>query len=188
METLSDGGSPGSLNPFLPLLAPVLGALFGSFFGALSSYWATGRIRREQERQRKVNLASAFYGEISAVMHLIELKQYKLDYRYLRRKLDSGSDARVSPHYTGGEFFTVYHKNAAEIGLLPEPLPGKIARIYTAFIGLQEDFRTTLSKEWNELPTPTRLLTVDRIMKQLTWLEIEVSGLLPDLKSYMRGT
>ena len=81
------------------------------------------------------NLASAFVGEIAAVLHLIETHDVV---SMLERALDAPDRAAALPNLTLPPF-TIYTVDAARLDELPFPAPRKIAYFYAQIASIQDD-------------------------------------------------
>jgi hypothetical protein len=86
--------------------------------------------------RRKIrNLASAFVGEIAAILHLIETHDVV---SMLERALDASDSAVALPDLTLPPF-TIYTADATRLGELPYPAPRQIAYFYAQIASIQDD-------------------------------------------------
>jgi hypothetical protein len=93
-------------------------------------------------RRESRNLASAFVGEIAAILHLIETH----DVVPMLEKALEGSDSAVAlPNLTLPPF-TIYTADAARLDKLPLPVPRKIAYFYAQIASIRDDL-TRLATE-----------------------------------------
>jgi hypothetical protein len=89
------------------------------------------------------SIASAFVGEIAAILHLIETHDVV---SMLEEALDASDDSTVSlPNLTLPPF-TIYTADAAKLDELPLPAPRMIAYFYAQIASIQDDL-TRLAAE-----------------------------------------
>jgi len=81
------------------------------------------------------NLASAFVGEIAAILHLIETHDVV---SMLEKALDASDRVAAVPNLTLPPF-TIYTVDAARLDQLPFPAPRKIAYFYAQIASIQDD-------------------------------------------------
>jgi hypothetical protein len=86
-------------------------------------------------RRQIRNLASAFVGEIAAILHLIETHDVV---SMLERALVASDSAVALPSLTLPPF-TIYTADAARLSELPLPAPRKIAYFYAQIASIQDD-------------------------------------------------
>ena len=87
------------------------------------SNWSLHNLTHRREIQ---SLASAFVGEIAAILHLIETHDVV---SMLETALDASNNAVALPNLTLPPF-TIYTADAARLSELPLPAPRKIAYFY----------------------------------------------------------
>ena len=87
------------------------------------SNWSLHNLRHRREIR---SLASAFVGEIAAILHLIETHDVV---SMLETALDASNNAVALPNLTLPPF-TIYTADAARLSELPLPAPRKIAYFY----------------------------------------------------------
>ena len=95
------------------------------------------------------SVASAFVGEIAAILHLIETHDVG---SMLEKALDASDGLVALPNLTLPPF-TIYTADAAKLGELPLPAPRKIAYFYAQIASMQDDLdgsRKSLS--WKAQP------------------------------------
>lgn len=122
------------LKDYIPLLQTLVGGLLTFLGGLLGNVII-------QQRQRKVernSLASAFYGEIQALIGIVERRQY---IQGIQKSIEAlRLNRKVSFHIrVTRKYFNVYEKNLDKIGILPNPLPEKIVDVYTVMTAILED-------------------------------------------------
>jgi hypothetical protein len=88
------------------------------------------------------NLASAFVGEIAAILHLIETHDVV---SMLEKALDASDGTVALPNLTLPPF-TIYTADAARLDELPFPAPRKIAYFYAQIASIRDDL-TQLATE-----------------------------------------
>lgn len=100
----------------------------------------TTAVARAIERSHhRRNLGGAFVGEISALLSIGEHRGYEVD---ARRELEEARKAgRPAIFYFDAdrEYQRVYAANAGALGILPKPIPEKIALFYTLLNAVLED-------------------------------------------------
>jgi len=98
---------------------------------SLSNWSLHGLIHRREIR----SIASAFVGEIAALLHLIETHDVV---SMLEKALDVSDRAAALPTLTLPPF-TIYTADAAKLDELPLPTPRKIAYFYAHITSIQDD-------------------------------------------------
>ncbi len=107
----------------------------GAFFGTRSFDYQFN-IQNEHEAK---NIASAFYGEIIALKTIVDQQEYKEKLKRKIKKMESTNQPAIfSRRVTKEMYFKVYNNNISKIGLLEEPLPEKIAILYTTAFSILE--------------------------------------------------
>jgi len=116
-------------------LSPVLSSLVGGLLVAAPTLWQT----YNSNRRKTANIASAFRGEVSAILTLYQRKEYlSLHKKRLRAWKKSGDEVSFPSDYEERTRNRIYQSNAAQIGLLPDPVPSKIATFYTLLDAVQK--------------------------------------------------
>jgi hypothetical protein len=96
------------------------------------SNWSLHSLTHRREIR---SLASAFVGEIAAILHLIETHDVV---SMLEKALDASDSAVALPKLTLPPF-TIYTADAAKLDELPLPAPRKIAYFYAQIASIQDD-------------------------------------------------
>ena len=96
------------------------------------SSWSLHNLTHRREIR---NLASAFVGEIAAILHLIETHDVV---SMLEKALDASDRVAAVPNLTLPPF-TIYTVDAARLDQLPFPAPRKIAYFYAQIASIQND-------------------------------------------------
>ena len=109
------------------------------------------------------NLASAFVGEIAAVLHLIETHDVV---SMLERALDAPDRAAALPNLTLPPF-TIYTVDAARLDELPFPAPRKIAYFYAQIVSIQDDLARLAAEPVPEGPAGGRLGRIRSVLTEL---------------------
>ena len=122
---------------------------------SLSNWSLHGLIHRREIR----SIASAFVGEIAAILHLIETHDVV---SMLEKALDVSDSSVALPTLTL-PVFTIYTADAAKLDELPLSTPRKIAYFYAHIASIQDDL-ARLARE----PDPGR--RTERIRRVLTEL------------------
>ncbi|MFL6207949.1 MAG: hypothetical protein ACJ74W_03825 [Pyrinomonadaceae bacterium] len=122
---------------YMPLLQTLIGGLL-TFLGGLSATYLIQRSQRKADRQ---NLASAFYGEVSALLAIIEKRGYLESIEHDLEHMARTGQISLTHFKVSRSYFNVYEQNVGKIGLLPAPLPEKIVSFYTFVFAALEDFQ-----------------------------------------------
>ncbi|MBD2079102.1 hypothetical protein [Leptolyngbya sp. FACHB-17] len=122
------------LKDYIPLFQTVTGGLLTFIGGLLGNIL----IQQRQRRAEINSLASAFYGEIQALMGIVEKRQYIQGIKDAINDLRAGRKIFYQMRVTR-KYFNVYEKNLDKIGILPNPLPEKIVELYTVMTAILED-------------------------------------------------
>jgi hypothetical protein len=96
------------------------------------SNWSLHNVTHRREIR---NLASAFVGEIAAILHLIETHDVV---SMLEKALDASDRVAAVPNLTLPPF-TIYTVDAARLDKLPFPTPRKIAYFYAQIASVHDD-------------------------------------------------
>lgn len=124
-------------------IAGLIGASIGAgaaLGGAYITVQGSLTVQKRQRQAERESIASAFYGEINALLSIIQTRQYikgieeSLSRLQQTKALGSLYSFRVTRSY-----FNVYEKSVDKIGLLPVPLPERIAFLYTIGFAILED-------------------------------------------------
>ena len=106
------------------------------------------------------SLASAFYGEVGALLTIAERRGYL---GQLKRLLDYVEQTQKKESFyfkITKNYFHVYESNVNKIGILPAPLPEKIVSFYTYVFAIMEDL-----EDFRGMKLET--LTIEANLKQL---------------------
>jgi hypothetical protein len=103
------------------------------------SIWSLHNLTHRREIR---SIASAFVGEIAAILHLIESHDVV---SMLEKRLDSSNRPVALPNLTLPPF-TIYTADAAKLDKLPLPAPRKIVYFYAQVASIQDDL-TRLATE-----------------------------------------
>ena len=126
----------------------------------VSSNWSRHSLTHRREIR---NLASAFVGEIAAVLHLIETHDVV---SMLERALDAPDRAAALPNLTLPPF-TIYTVDAARLDELPFPAPRKIAYFYAQIASIQDDLARLAAEPVPEGPAGGRLGRIRSVLTEL---------------------
>ena len=126
--------SDSALKDYIPLFQTLIGGLLTFTGGLLGNIL----LQQRQRRSERNSLASAFYGEIQALIGIVEKRQYIEGIRDSIHGLKSGKKILYQMRVTR-KYFNVYEKNLDKIGILPNPLPEKIVELYTVMTAILED-------------------------------------------------
>lgn len=123
-----------TFKDYLPLFQTLIGGLLTFLGGLLGNFL----IQHQQRKAEKRSLASAFYGEIQALIRIVERRQYIQEIIDSIDTIESGEKVLYGIRITR-KYFNVYEKNLDKIGILPNPLPEEIVDLYTVMTAILED-------------------------------------------------
>lgn len=90
--------------------------------------------------QESRQLAQAFKGELRAIAHILELRNYQKGLRAIAARCLEEQQVFIYSVTAREEYRTIYKANASRIGCLSGTLPEQIAIFYTLASSLLEDF------------------------------------------------
>ena len=96
------------------------------------SDWSLHNLTHRREIR---SVASAFVGELAAILHLIETHDVV---SMLEKALDASDSLVALPNLTLPPF-TIYTADAAKLDELPPPVPREIAYFYAQIASIQDD-------------------------------------------------
>jgi hypothetical protein len=120
---------------YLPLLQTLLGGLLTFLGGLLGNFW----IQNAQRKSERESLASAFYGEVSALLAMIEERQLVQLLTDLLKEVKETGKRTYTYFDSTSKKFEVYENNVTKIGLLPTPLPEKLVLFYSLALTVLND-------------------------------------------------
>lgn len=141
------------LKDYIPLLQTLVGGLLTFLGGLLGSVI----IQQRQRKAERNSLASAFYGEIQALLKIIERRQYIQRIQEAIKDIRSNREISFRIKVTR-KYFNVYEKNLDKIGILPNPLPEKIVDIYTVMTAILDDLDLIDDESFNKQETEVAAL------------------------------
>ncbi|MBD2232234.1 hypothetical protein [Phormidium tenue] len=126
--------SNSALKDYIPLFQTLIGGLLTFIGGLLGSVL----IQQRQRHLERKSLASAFHGEIQALIGIVQKRQYIQGIKNAINDLKSGKRITYQMRVTR-KYFNVYDENLDKIGILPCPLPEMIVELYTIMTAVLED-------------------------------------------------
>ena len=124
------------------------------------SNWSLHNLTHRREIR---NLASAFVGEIAAILHLIETHDVV---SMLEKALDASHRVAAVPNLTLPPF-TIYTVDAARLDQLPFPAPRKIAYFYAQIASIQDDLACLAAEPVREGAAGGRLGRIRCVLAEL---------------------
>jgi hypothetical protein len=122
----------------MPLLSTLLGGAL-SLMGAWWSIWFSTRSKNKHEAQQ---LAGALKGELSALVHIAEFRNYADGLKTMAQWCITNNAIGFYSAPSREEYRAVYKANVGKLGSLQGDLPKQIAIVYTQMTSLQEDLKT----------------------------------------------
>jgi hypothetical protein len=124
------------------------------------SNWSLHNLTHRREIR---SIASAFVGEIAAILHLIETH----DVVAMVEKALDASDSTVSlPNLTLPPF-TIYTADAAKLDELPLPAPRMIAYFYAQIASIQDDLTRLAAAPVSEGSASSRTERIRHVLAEL---------------------
>lgn len=123
-------------------LVPLFSTLAGAIVSLISSWGAVWWTKQAEQKLAAHQLANAFKGEISALIHIAELRNYAGGLKALAQWSRINNSAGFFSAPSREEYCTIYKANASKLGSLKGKLPEQIAIFYTLLTSLQEDMKT----------------------------------------------
>lgn len=126
---------PPSPADWFALLPVVVGGLLAILAGMVGNA-VPQCIQRRHERK---NLASAFLGEITALLKVVETRRYQEGLEQVLQQVEANKQVMAYTFSVRLNPFTVYTANISRIGILPNPLPNMICQLYSQAEAILED-------------------------------------------------
>lgn len=120
--------------------------------GGVATFGVQHFLKKNIDNDEKKNLASAFYGEIYSILHLIEIREYVQGLENILRQLERNTLQREINYYAPtirNNYFNVFQSLLSDVGKLQDPLPRDIVRFYMQLLALLEDFKALEQGERN---------------------------------------
>ncbi len=96
-------------------------------------------------------LANSFKGEISALISIIDKRNYLSQLEKTIKKIESTNKPEPYYFHVSQEYFQVYKSNCDKIGVLKNPLPEKISQFYTYANAVIEDTLVLKQLQYDKL-------------------------------------
>jgi hypothetical protein len=109
------------------------------------------------------SIASAFVGEIAAILHLIETHDVV---SMLEKALDASDSMLSLPNLTLPPF-TIYTSDAAKLDELPLPTPRMIAYFYAQIASIQDDLTRLAAEPVSEGSAGSRTKRIRHLLTEL---------------------
>lgn len=123
------------MDSLIPLIPVIVGGLLAIVGGFLSTVMIESRRRTTDSR----NLALAFKGEITALLHHIEDRSYANRFQQVIEQMEATQTPFFMPFRIRFAYDSVYQNNVAKIGLLQGSLPEMVPTFYTYLRSMMED-------------------------------------------------
>jgi hypothetical protein len=125
-------------NGLIPLYSSLAGGVL-SLVGSWGAVWFGDRSTNKHAVQQ---LAGAFKGELSALVHIAELRDYAGGLKTMAKWCVDNKSVGFYSAPSREEYRAVYKANVGKLGSLQGDLPRQIAIVYTQMASLQEDLKT----------------------------------------------
>jgi hypothetical protein len=123
-------------------LIPLYSSLAGGALSLMGSWGAIWFSYRSKNRHDAQQLAGAFKGEMSALVHIAELRNYAAGLKAMSTWCTDNNSVGIFSVPSREEYRAVYKANVGQLGCLHGDLPKQIAIVYTQMASLQEDLKT----------------------------------------------
>lgn len=140
------------MPPEFPTYIPILAALITGACSFAGAWLATIFGKRSERRHEARQLAKAFKGELSAIVSILELRNYQAALRKCADKCIEFDQVHIFAVSAQQEYRAIYKSNASKIGCLPQGLPEQIAIVYTQATSLLEDFHSSIELQAGRKP------------------------------------
>ena len=124
------------------------------------SNWSLHDLTHRREIRR---VASAFVGEIAAILHLIETHDVVAR---VEKALDASGGPAALPNLTLPAF-TIYAADAARLDELPLPVPRKIAYFYAQIASIRDDIARLAAEPAAERSVDNRTERMRSVLTEL---------------------
>jgi hypothetical protein len=132
IEYLHSASTGNWLQPILPTIVGGLLALAGGIAGG---HWA----RAADLRRARRSLASAFEGEVGALLALSERRKYVQGLDDLIAEMTASSGGGYFYFHAKRNYFGVFQRNLDKVGLLMAPLPKLLVTFYLQAYSVLDD-------------------------------------------------
>jgi hypothetical protein len=129
------------MDAFLNCLEKLAPALSTATGGLIAWFVMINQQQASSKREAK-NLAGAFYGEITAIIHISKFRGYKEHFKKWLEHVQTHGIYKPKGFTIRHDYFKVYTANVGKLGLLKAPLPEKIAIFYTQAMSITEDIKS----------------------------------------------
>ena len=123
-------------------LIPLYSSLAGGALSLLGSWGAIWFSTRSKNKHAAHQLANAFKGEMYALVHIAELRNYAGGLKAMAKWCTENNSVGFFSAPSREEYRAVYKANVGKLGSLQGDLPKQIAIVYTQMASLQEDLKT----------------------------------------------
>jgi len=129
------------------------------------------------------NLSSAFAGEISALLNIIEKRSLVA---LINNAIVQTKEGTVTfPDFSvKGNYFNVYYSSISNLGLLPAPLPGQIATFYTYLMSVVEDLNWMTEVDKSKITKEKALAEMIPLIETLTEAICRGKDIIKQIKSF----
>lgn len=162
---------------YLPLFQTLLGGLLTFLGGLLGNFW----IQKMQRKSEQESLASAFAGEVNALLAMLEKRQLAQLLTELLADVKKTGKRTYNYLDNSSDKFEVYENNVGKIGLLPVPLPEKIVLFYALALAMINDMKflgQLKSEEYNSSTFENYIESLIELIKQTINAGRDVQSLL----------
>lgn len=134
----------------MPLITGIIG-IVGALLGGLMTFLTTSHMENKKQGSKARQLALAFQGEIKAILHIVQRRQYLQGIQQLLTEMNATGERRQLQIKVRRNYILVFENNVSKIGLLPRPLPGLISQFYVQIKSVLEDIESHTEGDFNIL-------------------------------------
>jgi hypothetical protein len=133
---------PIETNEVIINMLPLIGVIVGAGLSIAGGFVSTYLLENQKQARESKRLAYAFRGEIRAILQIIDTRKYIQHIEQIIKSMEASGESRTIVIAVRREYFNVYKSNVGYIGILKNPLPESVARLYVQFNSILEDLES----------------------------------------------
>lgn len=161
-----------------PLDPKIIALFLGAFLGLVSSQV----LKIVERRDERKSLASAFAGEINAILEMGEYVKPTMAISEYLSEIKVGKDVELPLVIRDIKFEEVYKANVGKLGLMGDDLPERLASFYTYLFNLRGDLGAVERGEYKGRGPEATEYLVEQNLKLWIKLERAARDLVVDLR------